>query len=173
MGVTTSTANAGSTMVPIATYTATTTQSQVTFNSIPQTYTGLRLVASVNDSNYYEMLRFNNDTSGSTLYSRTILSGDGSTASSSRSSNANAWYFGSEVNTSTYAFNSVDIMNYSSSSIYKSGIVHQESVTYPYVGLISYLYRSTSPITRIDIYAPTTNSIAIGNTYTLYGIKAA
>ena len=173
MGVTTSITNVGSTLVPIATYTAATAQNQVTFSSIPQTYTGLRIVASVNDSNYYESIRFNSDSAGGTLYSRTILSGDGSTASSSRSANADAWYFGSEVNTNTYAFNSIDIMKYSSSSVYKTGLIHQDTVSYPYVGIISYLYRSTSPITRIDIYAPTTNSISVGNTYTLYGIKAA
>jgi len=77
---------AGSTYTPIATTTLGSSATSYTFTSIPSTYTDLVIVAQIKgDTTTYLNLRFNGDTGSN--YSRTTLSGNGSTASSERRSN--------------------------------------------------------------------------------------
>ena len=77
-----------STYTPIATQTLSANTASVTFSSIPQGYTDLVLIVSatpVAAGTWNLEMRFNNDTGSN--YSRTVLSGDGSTAQSDRQSN--------------------------------------------------------------------------------------
>mgnify|MGYP003326735737 FL=1 len=104
---------------PLATTTLTSAQSTVTFSSISGSYTDLVLVTNVKDSNGACYLRFNNDSG--TNYSRTWLTGNGSTASSNRNSNSNQVYI--VADTTNYEMNITNIMNYSNSSTYKTALI--------------------------------------------------
>jgi hypothetical protein len=80
---------------PIATTTLGSAATTITLSSIPSTYTDLRLVTVLSnngaggDSLY---ITCNGDALGATsLYSETRLRGDGSTATSARSSSADRW----------------------------------------------------------------------------------
>lgn len=163
---------AGSTYTPIATTTLGSSQSSVTFSSISG-YTDLVLVLSSKGTvQNYPSLRFNSD-SGSN-YSRTILSGNGSSASSARGSNetaANINYM-AITNSSDFAYVSVThIMNYSNTTTYKTLITRANNATNGLDAVVN-LWRNTAAITSIDCIL-NTGSYAAGSTFTLYGIQAA
>jgi hypothetical protein len=163
---------AGSTYTPIATYTAGSAQSSINFSSLGS-YTDLRIVANMQDSNYYGLIRFNSDSG--TNYSRTWMYGDGSSALSNRTSNATSAYFGATPSGSEFLENTMDIMNYGNSTTYKTMLFRQtQASSGGQAGAYVYLWRSTSPITSISFLSATGSaSIATGSSVTLYGIAAA
>jgi hypothetical protein len=144
----------------------------VTFSSIPQTYTDLRIVQwQIGDyGNPYFWI--NNDTAAS--YSNTFIQSNGSAAGSGTNTNTNQINSG-QSSTSTYGvpiFTTTDIFSYTGST-YKSCLSTQ-AFDRNGAGRITQtasLYRSTTAITRLDI------NIGAGGSYTgyvtLYGIKAA
>jgi hypothetical protein len=163
-----------STMTPIATNTLTAAAYTVTFSSIPQTYTDLVLIvnATTTANSKNPVFRFNSDSG--TNYSDTQLSGNGSTTSSGRDTNASGIYAGvvgiSGGNESTIICN---IQNYANTTTNKSALIRTSSPfnsVYTTVGL----WRSTAAITSIDILTLSSGqNWSIGSSFTLYGIKAA
>lgn len=164
-----------STYTPIATYTAPSSQTSVSFNTFSG-YTDLVLVMSIKataagatDIN----LNFNSDTSA--LYSRTIMAGNGSTALSGRASSQttiqlNNW---STATTGNFNYNAiVNIMNYANTSTYKTVLNRSNNADNGTEALVS-LYRSTSAITTMQITSGAGRAFDTGSTFTLYGIKAA
>ena len=161
-----------STYTPIATTTLGTAQSSVTFSSLGS-YTDIRIIANMQDSNQYGLLRFNSDSTSK--YSRTWLYGDGTNAVSNRTSNATEAYWGATASGSEFLLNDFNIMNYSNSTTNKTMLVRQtQASSGGQAGAYVYLYRSTSAITSISFISATGGAtIAAGSTITLYGIKAA
>jgi hypothetical protein len=160
---------AGPTYEPIATTTLGSAQSSVNFTNFGG-YTDLVLVTSIKDSNDYALLRVGNGSldTGSN-YSRTYMLGNGSTATSSRTSNATSWYVSADI--SNYELNIHHIMNYSNTTTNKTS-VERATADGAYAGVN--LWRSTSAITVLSILSATgTSSLATGSTFTLYGIKSA
>ena len=162
---------------PIATTTLVSSSASFTFSSIPGTYTDIRLVivpitGTTSDDNF--VLRFNGDTTGNTLYSMTKLSGNGTTASSSRIGNDEWWNLivGRGVS-STPTLQTVDLFSYAGST-FKTGLITGQAdnngsgTVVRQVGL----YRSTSAITQITV-STLSNNLVAGTTATLYGIKNA
>ena len=152
---------------PIATQTLTSSQSSVSFTSIPSTYTDLVLVFNgegTTDDNV--VFRFNSD-SGSN-YSNTRLSNNGNTPESAGFSN-DTWirydyrnYLSTARNTTIYY-----LMNYSNTNTYKTVLIRNNKGASAIDAAIG-LWRSTSAISSIYLGAP----YASGSTFTLYGIKA-
>ena len=158
---------------PIATTTLGSATTTITFNSIPGTYTDLRLVYVPFTETFAssQTITFNNDTSA--LYSWTFISGDGATATSGMGTG--------QIGLDTFSANplttppmllTVDIFSYAgstnktclmtgSSDKNGSGAVNRR------VGL----YRSTTAITSLTITSA--NNLAVGTTATLYGILKA
>ena len=158
----------------IATTTLGSNQGTVTFSSIPQTYTDLILIGSTQDTrsngNDFDIY-FNNDLTSN--YSQTNLVGNGSSATSSRSSQE-IINLGPNVGSNQGYYNAIiaHIMNYTNTTTYKTVLSrgnHPGSATVATVGM----WRSTSAITRIDAFPGYTYSFTTGSTFTLYGIKAA
>jgi len=155
---------------PIATTTVSgSSTSSVSFTGISGSYSDIVFVCeidgSVNDST---RIRFNGDSG--TNYSQTDLRGNGTTATSTRTSNT--------VNISLSAGNSTNqisvvgsINNYSNSTTYKTLILRTNNPTDTVAGR-SGLWRNTSAITSIEFSIASGNWVA-GSTFTLYGIKAA
>jgi hypothetical protein len=159
-----------STYTPIATQTLTGATSSVSFSSIASTYTDLILtIEGTVGSNCGIQLRFNSD-SGSN-YSFTRMTGDGSSASSDRSSNATFMELGYYV-TTTRNMNIVQIMNYSNTTTYKT-VLNRANAQSVNIGAQAYaeLWRSTSAINAISLSA--SGNFSTGSTFTLYGIQAA
>jgi hypothetical protein len=157
-----------STYVPLSSVTLSTAQSQVTFSNIPQTYTDLVLIvnASLASGAASLLMRYNSDSG--TNYSGTRLIGNGSAASSERTTSSNQNDIG-YFNTSMC--NSItSIQNYSNSTTYKTCLVRANTSEYVF-GQVQ-MWRNTAAVTSISI----TNSSAVnfnaGTTFNLYGVGA-
>lgn len=163
-----------STYEPIAT---TTLGSAATFSftSIASTYTDLQVILSgAVASNGYPLIRFNSDST--TNYSNTILTGDGTTATSNRNPSA-AQLYGSYYSpwiTTVPSFLSIDLFSYAGSTFKTCLITNNADQNGS--GLVERsvgLYRNTSAISSLQITLTGGGNYAAGTTATLYGIKNA
>ena len=159
---------------PIATFTVSTAQANYTFSSIPGTYTDLVLIiqaksaGTISDNSIY----FNGDTA--TNYSATILTGNGSAASSARESSKAFITLDSNAYVDTTGFNLAitSIMNYSNSTTFKTVITRSNNAATGVDAVVG-LWRSTAAITSITVDLQGASNYAVGTSFTLYGIKAA
>ena len=156
-----------STYEPIATTTLGSAQSTVTFSSISGSYTDLILVynaiSSTDDQNY---LQFNGDTGSN--YSRTFMSGTGSSAVSGRDTSINKMYGPFSVSVPT--INIAQIQNYSNSTTFKTALIRSGAANNSTIATAG-LWRSTSAITSI-LVGTNSGTFNSGTVFTLYGIKA-
>jgi hypothetical protein len=158
----------------------------VTFSSIPQTFTDLVLVCSVQSasgpsSNSVRCnLQFNSDTA--TNYSTTrVISNNVNTVGSSRDSTRSQIDEATHISSfgtgefCTFIFN---IMDYANTTTYKSLLQRSGNTTnieYKEVGAAASLWRSTAAISTIYIRGGGGNAtvgFAAGSTFKLYGIEA-
>jgi hypothetical protein len=164
-----------STEVAIATQTLGSNASTLTFSSISSAYTDLRLVlnryATTGAGSGYLTLRFNSDTGAN--YSATYISGDGSAASSSRTTSATSMIIsaGGSVEPDLLT---LDIFSYAGST-FKTCLStyagNNNGATFEYVSDHVGLWRSTAAITSITLIGNAgTNSFQAGTKATLYGI---
>lgn len=162
------------TYVALATQTLGSAVSSVTFSSIPQGYTDLRLVmqARTDTGNNvdYAVVKLNNDATA--LYSRTEVYGDGASAGSGRASNFLIGIASSAQggNTDIKTMSTMDFMNYSNSTTYKSVLYRETSAAQISLAGVG-LYRSTSAISTITL-TPYYGTWQSGSTFTIYGIAA-
>ena len=154
----------------IASYTATSTQSSISFSSIPGTFTDLVLVfdglgtsGTASDIG----VRLNSDTG--TNYSNTLVYGSGSVAGSGRHTGLTffrGWYLSSTAQTNCI-FN---VMDYANTTTFKT-VIGRSNIANAEVDAAVGLYRSTSAITGFSL-TPQGPSFASGSTFKLYGIQA-
>lgn len=158
----------------IATTTLGSAAASITFSSIAASWTDLKLVFNFRSTTGLCIagLRFNNDSG--TNYSNTILTGDGTSATSSRYTNGtNLGNQSGFLNTNVWGMLDFDIFSYSGSTfktcLYtKSYDANGSGYVMKEVGL----WRSTSAINRIDLFSGA-NQFATGSIATLYGILKA
>jgi hypothetical protein len=167
-----------STYEPISTTTLGSNQTSVTLNSFSG-YTDLILVIGsatfTADSTLY--VQYNTDTG--TNYSSTRLTGNGSSASSSRTTSVNAAQIGAGDGMSATIPQTciVQFQNYANATTYKTALARWSRSDAEVAATVS-MWRSTSAITSMEIYGGFGNgtknsSLKTGTTLTLYGIKAA
>jgi hypothetical protein len=158
------------TFTPIASITLNATTASVTFSSIPQTYTDLILItAGTATGSSQLMMQFNGVTTST--YSATILSGNGSRATSVRYSSATSMQLGyDDYFTSGQTVATTHIMNYTNATTNKT-VLNRTSNAAVGVGLSVGLSRSTSAVTSITAF-PQGSSWGSGTTFNLYGIQA-
>ena len=163
---------------PISTVTLASAQSSITIGSggtIPQTYTDLILVVSINQASgspQNMLAQFNGDTN--TIYSDTIFSGTGSAGDSIRNSNQTKHQMDRYGFAPSTGFNTniIQIMNYSNTGTFKTTINRVGNAAVGTDAMV-HLWRNTAAITSIYLYAGSGGNWAAGSTFTLYGIKAA
>lgn len=169
---------AGSTYTPIATQTLASNQTTVTFSSISSAYTDLVLILQVAypPSWVDTWLQFNGDTA--TNYSNTILSGNGTSATSIRASTQAYIALVSTGEASTLGASQiiVSINNYANATTNKTilsraGTAGTASAGFGTDAVVG-LWRSTAAVTSI-LLKPNGGYFATGSTLTLYGITAA
>lgn len=148
--------------------------SSVTFSSIPQTYTDLFFVMNGSDTGNVQIaVRFNGDSSSN--YSMQALTGNGTTAYTTNSTNANLIQFGWDAYlTPTYSYNAIiNVQNYSNSTTFKTVLGRANNAGTGVTETVA-LWRSTSAITSMTLLQSYgTDLFKTGSTFTLYGIKAA
>lgn len=167
----------------IATTTLSSATSNITFSSIPSTYTDLivvlaNVVCSVNSSNILLQVGTGGSMDSGNNYSYTNITGDGTTARSNRASSGNKiliGYWQAASNSSSYPSQAnYSIMNYSNTSTHKTilgrGTVFNSTSgeTSALVGL----WQNTGAINIIKLY-PDTGNFNTGTIATIYGVKAA
>ena len=174
------------TYVALATQTLGSATATVTFSSIPQGYTDLVLVISAKSTgsvffNDNFFVTFNGDSA--TNYSRTRITGNGSTATSGRGLNDPYAVFGQLPNATSgnsandRSANITSIMNYSNTTTFKtvlsrSNAIPSGSTSTNSVEAYVNLWRSTAAITSMSITSSAGN-LDTGSTFSLYGIKTA
>lgn len=158
---------------PITTTTTSGNASSVTFSSIAGTYTDLVIIVNGGSSTAADLhIQFNGDTGNN--YSRTILSGDGTSATSLRQTSVNyirtdnQGYLNTTFPAATHIIN---IMNYSNTTTNKTTVSRASNASTG-VDASFGLWRSTAAITSINL-SPNAGTLTNGSTFTLYGIKAA
>lgn len=164
---------AGNTYEAIATQTLGSAAASVTFSSIPSTYTDLVLIstAGVTSGALNYAVRFNSDSG--TNYSRTVLSGTGSAATSDRNTGLtytilnDYGYLDTTLNTNILAH----IMNYSNTTTFKTTLSRTNNAANGTSACVN-LWRSTAAINSLLIL-PTGSTFLAGSTFSLYGILAA
>ena len=176
---------AGTTYSPIATVTLGSALSQVTFSSIPSSYTDLVLIVNVKAvSGQYPILKMLLNGDAGANYSRTYLIGDGTSATSARASNQNQMYpgpgsvSGISDGTNTFSTGIINLMNYSNTTTYKTVISRDANPTNTVTangetGAFVNLWRNTAAINSILITTNNGNNYDVGSTFSLYGIAAA
>ena len=149
----------------------------VTFNSIPQTYTDLKLIiegkSNQTGTSYNGMrMTVNNDTSTSYWY-HDIWTNSGTTVSQSTgySNNFISVVDMAQASQSVAGFGEVDIMDYTSSTKLKT-LIYKQAYDLGVV-LSAGCYPQTSAITRLDFQRDGTNTFRSGTNIKIYGIKRA
>ncbi len=162
---------------PIASTTVGSATSSVTFNSIPSTYTDLRLVfiGNCDTASRYFTLRFNSDSSAN--YSMRYLTGDGSTSATSWRTGDTALYTNnySGSDTTKQQLITCDIFSYNESRM--KTVLSQTASDKTGSGTVDAavsLWKSTSAITSVTaLYMVAGGNIAANSVISLYGIKSA
>jgi hypothetical protein len=166
-----------STYTPINTTTITgSTTSVVNFNSIPSTFTDLVLVINARAAtNASASIQFNSD--AGTNYGYTVIDAEGTAIQANRQTNTSgiqliSWSIGMG-STTIPSVSTTHINSYNSTAIFKTVITRSAAMnasnTRSVDGFIG-TWRNTAAINSITINC---NTIAIGSTFSLYGIKAA
>ena len=165
-------------MQHIETIKLTSSQSSITFSSIPQDYDDLVILISARNSagNNFNNMRvsFNSATSG---YSEILLQGSGSSASSgSGSTTYLEFQYSNGISTSnTFGNTSMYISNYTASrakSISTDG-VSENNATATIQFLTAQLWNDTSAITSITVDGQANSGSFVANsTFSLYGVTA-
>lgn len=169
------------TYVAIAKTVLTGSQNNITFSSIPSTYTDLVLLVSSRDDaaagNYrkFYVITVNGNTAN---YGWTRLTGNSSTAASTRQTAGGDWYGSSEAggNTaSTFDNNEFYFANYRSSNnkvMSATTVVEGNSTTanQTFIEATANLWADTTAISTIVIATTAANFVS-GSRFDLYGIK--
>jgi hypothetical protein len=155
----------------IATTTLTSSTANITFSSIPATYTDLKVVCVATGSGNFGA-RFNGDTGSN--YTRTDLISNGSSASSYRPGIYQSYIAIDNALSglgTTPQFYTIDVFSYGGSTLKTALITANEDNNGS--GYVSYqvaLWNSTSAINSVTVLGSST--LDVGTTATLYGIKA-
>jgi hypothetical protein len=167
----------------IATVTTTSSQSSVTFSSIPQTYSFLqvRILSRINSSAWRvgSAITYNGNTSN--VYTVHDLYGNNGSVfaagyAASVGDRPYVWAAANSSPTGTFGASTVDIHNYASTTSNKTtriftGIDNNSSAQGS-INMASSLFVSTSAITSIT-FTPNAGTYIAGNVFALYGIKGA
>ena len=160
-----------SSLVPIAWTQLSSGSASVTFSSIPQTYQDLVLVlAGASSTSNTFWVRPNSDTSD--IYSFTQLFGNGSSASSTRSTSPSGGVGGllAGFGNTEQSVNTINIFNYTSTSAFKTSLTRHSGTNYAHTAVS--LWRSTSAVTSLSV-VPSGGNFAAGSTFALYGVRAS
>lgn len=163
---------------PIATSTLASGANSITFSSIPQTYTDLRLVWLLNgkDNTNDPGLRVNGNTGN--VYCLNFFRGNGSATVATKYTAAmgtNYMYMNSASSQTIPHLYTYDIFNYTNTS-YNKTMLYTATQDQNGSGTKIHFcgtYKSTAAITSLTVLIYPSGNMGVGSTATLYGIKAA
>jgi hypothetical protein len=143
----------------------------ITFTSIPQTYTDLKILLSIRSdtTDLDTYLSFNGSTAS---FTGKRLYGSGSAVASDSVTRSYGLINMSSFTASTFANNEVTIPNYTSSNFksYSVDSVTENNATQAYAIFVAGLWSNTAAITSITLGLSSANFVQYSTAY-LYGIK--
>ena len=164
---------------PIETTTLGSAAASYTFTSISQAYTDLILVfaGTMTSADYVQFQVGNGSVDTGSNYSHTRIVGNGTSATSGRTSNGSNIFTPQPMNTNQNNL-IINFQNYSNTTTYKTTIMRSNTPATDggATGSLSStvgLWRSYSAINTIKMYTYGGQTFAAGSTFTLYGIEAA
>lgn len=168
----------------IATTTLGSNQGTITFSSIPQTYTDLRIVikGGIADGGFFIGFRVGNGSVNTgTIYSNTVIRQDGGIYAGRYSGKTLGAFYEQGNNNSLTHTVVCDFLNYSNTTTFKSYVSKSGSAQSGNVCAIAGLVQTTSAINIIEIAESGMGSTGFfnygnmlaGSTFTLYGILKA
>jgi hypothetical protein len=165
---------AGNTYTQIASTTLGSAASSVTFSSIAGTYTDLVIVvqAAVTAGSIALRMQFNSDTAAN--YSSTLLTGNGTAASSLRSTGSTFIKIDENTGMNTtlgQGLNLINVMNYANATTYKTILARPNRADLGVDAVVG-LWQNTAAITSITLLTSSSTFVS-GSTFNLYGIAAA
>lgn len=144
----------------------------VTFSSIPSTYKHIQVRATVGNlfTNNSMRLQMNGDTAAN--YNGHKLWGNGASVQSS-SNLGNGYFLCGDVagDTSTFAPNIVDILDYASTSKFKTARAFSGFYNGYQVALYSGTWRSTAAVTSLTFTDNGAYGFEVGSRFSIYGLK--
>ena len=158
------------TKIPIATTTLGSASGSVGFSSIPSIYTDLILVANTKLNSGTDTVKLYLNSDDNPVYSSTRLKGNGTSATSTRTSNQYGSGGGAPFGEVTTEWGNfiISIQNYSNSTTYKTALTRTSFASNAAFASVV-LYRSTSAITSVNVNM-NTGSFVADSAFTLYGI---
>jgi hypothetical protein len=144
------------------------TSTSVSFSSIGSGYRDLVVVCQTTSDSVQMNLRFNSDSGAN--YNRIIAQGDGTTASSTSSTNATALVLGGDASNqpSNPMLTIIQIMDYAQTDKHKTVLIRaNQSATG--VSMTAGRWASTSAITEVILLSGT-NPFKVGSSFYLYGL---
>jgi hypothetical protein len=158
----------------IQTITTTSGATNVSFTSIPSTYTNLRISyqAALIGATWDDFLmRINNNTGNN--YDRQLLQGRTSSATASETYGANSITIANNTDTNG-SIGQIIIPNYKNTVFDKMAVNYfyakfGTSSTNQFVGVFGGTLRSTAAVTQIDLFNSGSRAFVTGSTFTLYG----
>jgi hypothetical protein len=153
--------------------------SAIDFTSIPQTYTDLKIVASLRSNRSAALgdtpaIKFN--TSSSNFTNRYIFGqGSGTPASYADADSGLGTMPAPNATASVFGFLEVYIPNYTSANnkSFSTESTMENNATTSYAIIMANLWAQTAAITSISIFSQTSSTILEYSTATLYGIKSS
>ena len=159
-------------LVPLANITLG-SSATVTFASIPATYRDLRIVLKVGGTTSTGSgITFNGDTNYSGNYSRVVMTGNGSSASSfanTGSGNPAANHDAGALRTNGQMI--IDILDYSATNKHKTFLARQDAAGNEATALVG-RWASTSAVTSILLTTDGGTALTSGSSISLYGVVA-
>jgi len=160
---------ATNTYVALDKVTVGTAVSTLTLSSISQGYTDLVLIANLLPASSARFkMQVNGDTGSN--YSYTVLTGNGTAASSGRESTINNFNFYWNGIPSGWSNYTINLQNYSNTTTYKTVLMRGNSTAVETFAQAC-LWRSTAAITSITLFS-SVGTFDVGSTFSLYGIKS-
>jgi len=163
------------TFVKIQTVTVSTAVASITFSSIPQTFTDLKIVLCARSSRASNLedavnISFNTLT---TNFSGRILYGSGSAAASTTTTRYASNIPATTATASVFGNSEIYIPNYTSANhkSFSADSVGENNATEAYIILIAGLWSDTAAITSIGLTSLNSANFVQYSTATLYGIK--
>ena len=151
--------------------------STVTFSSIPQTYTDLKLVYSARNSGsadpwYQVLIQFNSDTTAANYPYRYLYNASG-TQGGGNGNQAIGYSVSNAATANTFSNGEIYIPNYTSSN-YKStsgDVVNERNSTTNIMALYATSWTGTAAAITSLILSQSANDFVANSTFYLYGIK--
>lgn len=162
------------TQIPGGSITLGSAASSVTFSSIAGTFTDLVIVvqAAVTAGSIALRMQFNSDTAAN--YSSTLLTGNGTAASSLRSTGSTFIKIDENTGMNTtlgQGLNLINVMNYANATTFKTILARPNRADLGVDAVVG-LWRNTAAITSITLLT-SSSTFTAGSTFNLYGITAA